>query len=55
MNGTKVSRRESLQGHERKGIPSASRTEESNEVIEKCLAEDRTLSVRTLDESKGIN
>jgi transposase len=47
--------RESLQDDERKGRPSTSRTEESMEVIQKCLAEDRTLSVRMLEEMTGIN
>jgi hypothetical protein len=40
--------REPLQDDERKGRPSTCRTEESTEVIQKCLAEDRTLSVRML-------
>jgi hypothetical protein len=47
--------RESLQDNERKGCPSISRTEESTEVIQKCLAQDRTLSVRMLEEMSGIN
>jgi histone-lysine N-methyltransferase SETMAR len=47
--------RESLQGDKRKGRPSTSRTEESTEVIQKCLAEDRTLSVRMLEKMTGIN
>jgi transposase len=47
--------RESLEGDERKGRPSTSRTEESTEVIQTCLAEDRTLSVRMLEEMTGIN
>jgi transposase len=47
--------RESLQDDERKGRPSTCRTEESTEVIQKCLAEDRTLSVRMLEEMTGIN
>jgi transposase len=47
--------RESLQDHERKGRPSTSRTEESTEVIQKCSAEDRTLSVRVLEELTGIS
>jgi hypothetical protein len=47
--------RESLQGNERKGHPSISRTEESTEIIQKCLAEDRTSSVRMLEEVTGIN
>jgi hypothetical protein len=46
--------RESLQDDERKGHPSTSRTEESTEVIQKCLAKDRTLSVRMLEEMTGI-
>jgi hypothetical protein len=37
--------RESLEDDERKGLPSTSRTKDSMEVIQKCLAEDRTLSV----------
>jgi transposase len=41
--------RESLQDNERKGSPSTSRIEESTEVIQKCLAENRTLSVRMLE------
>jgi transposase len=45
---------ESLQDDELKGRPSTSRTEESTEVIQKCLAEDRTLSVRMLEEMTGI-
>jgi hypothetical protein len=40
--------RESLQDDERKGRPSASRTEESTEVIQKCLIQGRTWSVRVL-------
>jgi hypothetical protein len=47
--------RESLQDDERKSRPPTFRTEESTEVIQKCLAEDRTLSVRMLEEMKGIN
>jgi transposase len=47
--------RESLEDDDQKGRPSTSRTEESTEVIEKCLAEDRTLSVRMLEEMTGIN
>jgi transposase len=47
--------RESLQDDERKGRSSPSRTEESTEVNEKRLAEDRTLSVETLEEMTGIN
>jgi transposase len=47
--------RESLQDDERKGRPSTSRTEESTEVIQKCLAEVRTLSLRILEEMTGIN
>jgi hypothetical protein len=47
--------RESLEGDERKGRPSTSRTEESAEVIQTCLAQDRTLSVRMLEEMTGIN
>jgi transposase len=35
-------RRESLQVDERKGRPSNSRTQESTDVIQKCLAEHRT-------------
>jgi hypothetical protein len=42
--------RESLQDDEPKGSPSTSRREESTEVIQESLAEDRTLSVRMLDE-----
>jgi hypothetical protein len=37
------------EGRERKGLPSNFRTEESTEVIQKCLAEDRTLSVQMLE------
>jgi hypothetical protein len=33
-----------------KASPSTSRREESTEVVQKCLAEDRTLSVRMLEE-----
>jgi hypothetical protein len=40
---------------ERKGCPSTSITEESTEVIQKCLAEDRTLSVQMLEEMTGNN
>jgi hypothetical protein len=47
--------RESLQDDERKGRPSISRTEESTEVFRKCLPEDRTLSVRMLEDMTGIN
>jgi hypothetical protein len=46
--------RESLQGDERKGRPSTSGAEESTEVIQKCLAEDRTLSVWMLEVMSGI-
>jgi transposase len=38
--------REALQSNERKDRPSGSRTEEKTEVIQRCLAEDGTLSVR---------
>jgi hypothetical protein len=51
----KEGERESLQDDELKGRPSTSRTEESTEVIQKCLAEDRTLSIRTLEGMTGIN
>jgi hypothetical protein len=37
--------REWLQNNEREGCPSTSRTKESTEVIQKCLAEDQTFSV----------
>jgi hypothetical protein len=47
--------RESLQDDEWKGRPSTSRTEELTEVNQKCLAEDRTLSVGILQEMTGIN
>jgi hypothetical protein len=47
--------RELLQDHEWKGRPSTSRTEESMEVIQKCLAEDQTLSVWMLEEMTGIS
>jgi predicted HTH transcriptional regulator len=47
--------RESLQDDERKGRSSTSGTEESTEVIQKCLAEDRNLSVRMLQEITEIN
>jgi transposase len=42
--------RESLQDNELKGRPSTSITEESTEVIQKCLAKDQTLSVQMLEE-----
>jgi hypothetical protein len=42
-------------GDERKHRPSSSRTEESTEVIQKCLAQEVTLIVRMLDELTGIN
>jgi hypothetical protein len=45
----------SLQDDEFKGRPSTSRTEESTEIIQKCLAQDRTSSVRMLEELIGIN
>jgi transposase len=45
--------RESLQNDERKSHPSTSWTEESTEVIQKCLAEDRTFSVWMLEEMIG--
>jgi hypothetical protein len=48
-------RQQSLEDDERKGRPSTSRTEEWTEVIQKCLAEDRTLSVLMLEEMTGIN
>jgi hypothetical protein len=41
-------KRESLQDDEQKGRFSSSRTEEYTEIIQKCLAEDRTLNVRML-------
>jgi transposase len=41
---------ESVRDDERKGRPSSSRTEELTEVIQMCLAEDRTLSVWMLEE-----
>jgi hypothetical protein len=47
--------RESLQGGERKGCPSTTRTAESTEAIQNCLAEDRILGVRVLKKMKGIN
>jgi hypothetical protein len=47
--------RKSLQKDDRKGRSSTSRTEESTEVIQKCLAEDPNLSVRLLEEMTGIN
>jgi transposase len=47
--------RESLQDDQRKGRPLTSTREESTEVIQKCLAEDRNLSVRILEEMTGIN
>jgi transposase len=47
--------RESLQGDERKGRPSTSRKEESTEVNQTFLTEDRTLSVGMLEEMTGIN
>jgi hypothetical protein len=40
---------------ERKSRPSTSRTVESTEVIQKYLVEDRTSSVRMLQELTGIN
>jgi hypothetical protein len=43
--------RDSLQDGEQKSRPSTSRAEESTELIQKCLAEDRTLSVQILQES----
>jgi transposase len=38
--------RELLKDDEHKGCPSISRTEESTEVIQKCLGKDRNLSIR---------
>jgi hypothetical protein len=46
---------ESLRDNEWKGHSSTSRAEDSMEVIQKCLAEDRTLSVWMLEEMTGIN
>jgi transposase len=46
---------ESLQDKEWKGRPSTSRTKELTDDIQKCLAEDRTLSVWMLEEMTGIN
>jgi histone-lysine N-methyltransferase SETMAR len=46
---------ESLQNHERKDRSSTSTTEESTEAIQKCLAIDRTLNARILEEMTGIN
>jgi hypothetical protein len=39
----------SLEDDERKGRPSTFRIKESTEVIQKCLAEDRTMSGRMLE------
>jgi transposase len=47
--------REFLQGYQRKARFSPSRTEESMEVIQMCLAEDQTLSVRILEEMTWMN
>jgi hypothetical protein len=45
-----------LQSDDWKGHPSTSRTEKKwTEVIRKCLVEDRTLSVRMLEEITRIN
>jgi hypothetical protein len=44
-----------LQDDEQKGHPSTSRTQESTEIIEKCLAGDRTLSVQILEEMTGFS
>jgi hypothetical protein len=38
-----------------KKTASTSRTKESTEIIQMCLAEDRTLSVQMLEEMTGIN
>jgi hypothetical protein len=45
----------SLQHDEQKGHLSGSRTEHLTEVIQKCLAEDRTLSVSMLEKMPGIS
>jgi hypothetical protein len=47
--------RKSLQDDELKGRSSASRIQESMEVIQKCVTEAQTLSVRLLEEITGIN
>jgi hypothetical protein len=44
---------ESLQDDEQKCRPSTYRAQESMEVVEKCLKEDRTSSVRMLEEMAG--
>jgi hypothetical protein len=49
LNGIEGSKgQELLQHDEQKGRPLTSRTEESTEVIQKCLVRDRTLRVRKL-------
>jgi hypothetical protein len=57
LNGIKGSKKGEmlLQDDEWKSCPSTSRTEESTEVIQKCLAEDQTLSVWMFEEMTGIN
>jgi hypothetical protein len=47
--------RESVQDDEGNSCPSTSRTEESTEAVQRCLAEDRTFIVRMLEEMIGIN
>jgi hypothetical protein len=47
--------RKSVQDDERVGRPSIFRNEESNEVSQKCLVEDRILSVQMSEEIAGIN
>jgi DNA-binding transcriptional regulator YhcF (GntR family) len=44
-----------LQDDGREDRPSTSRKEEPTEIIQKRLAEERTLSVRMLEEMTGIN
>jgi transposase len=46
---------ELLQDVELKGYPQTSRTEESDEVIQKSLAKDQTLSLQMSKEMTGIN
>jgi hypothetical protein len=45
----------SLEDNEQKGHLSISITKEPTELIQKCLAENRTLSVWMLEEMRGIS
>jgi hypothetical protein len=56
LNGIKASKRTKVFTRRRKeGRASTLRTEEWMEIVQMCLTEDRTLSVRMLEEMTEIN